>query len=58
MQHDDAMARLRAALDRIRARAHHQPIPDAHSPALPAPTTTNPPPRPWCETDREPGEEG
>jgi hypothetical protein len=52
------MDRLRASLERIRARAHRQPVPEPVAKPTPMPTTNATPPRPWSETDREVGEDG
>jgi hypothetical protein len=55
---DPVMERLRAALERGRARAHRRPVPETPAKPLPLPTTNATPPRPWSETDREVGEDG
>jgi hypothetical protein len=55
-ERDDALERLRASVERMRARVRGLPVPPPAP--MPRPTSNATPPAPWSETDREVGEEG
>jgi hypothetical protein len=57
-EQQDALERLRASVARMRERVSRMPDPEPKGAPLPMPTTDSVPPKPWCETEREPGEEG